>query len=103
MFFSDRRNVLTAEYAIIILCKNSPHNWVFEKLDAKFKLLLKASLNSGDEVIAMQLINLITVITKQFSIKTESIFIKNIEIFLKSLINGRYCFIFIFYVTTVEN
>lgn len=87
--FVDTTTSQTAEYAIIVLCKNSPSDWVFEKADKVLKLLLKASLGKGDQATAKQLINLIAVITKQFCPSTKSVLIKNIEVFFKCLIKGK--------------
>lgn len=71
---------------MMILCKNHPSLWAFQKID---KFLKPIVMESDNKDFKLSVIFLITKITRQFNWDTDAVILKNIEIWLRTLKDGK--------------
>lgn len=77
----------SADFALLLYCKNQPEKWVYEKIEEHLKPIILNNLPI-DNVKATTII-LIGNLCNRFSSKSEPNYLEEIRLWFKSLINGK--------------
>lgn len=75
------------QLAMLVFFKNHTSTWVFNKIDKQLKPIVK---EHGNVELSSSVVTLVGKTVSQFDTRTDACIIKNIEIWLRTLHNGKF-------------